>query len=114
MQIQNLVLFAALFAIGCGEKTDDERLDALQEACESIQVAAGEFTLQCGFDSVDFECESRRNLTEKHGCIDEAEALLGCIEGVGYDSLECDDERAGAGSACLDNEGVTWNSCVGI
>ena len=33
MTVNHLLLVASLFAVGCGEKSDEERLDDLEAAC---------------------------------------------------------------------------------
>ena len=33
MTVTHLLLVASLFALGCGEKSDEERLDDLEAAC---------------------------------------------------------------------------------
>ena len=43
MNVKHLVLFASLFALGCGEKSDEERLDDLETACGDLSRMAAEF-----------------------------------------------------------------------
>jgi hypothetical protein len=113
VQTRNLVLVASLFAFGCGEKSDDERLDDLVAGCESLNQAYNSLAATCeGLDPTAIDCEEIRNKTEENGCIDEAEASLGCMEDIGFESLECEDESLAMLATCSD-EGLAFNDCIG-
>ena len=60
VQIKNLVLIASFFAIGCGDKSDEDRLDDLVEACEAINAAHNELA-----DSCDALTRNPRNTTKQ-------------------------------------------------
>jgi len=110
VQIKNLALIASLFAIGCGDK---DRLDALMEECEAINVAYNEIADSCDtLTRTDIDCQERRDLTEEHGCLDEAEAALECLEGIGYDTLPCEESSLDALATCQ-ADGDAWTECVG-
>ena len=112
MTIRNLFLFASLFALGCGEKTDEERLDDLEEACNDYLESYSRLQAECGLPDPGFTCAEQRSLTEESGCIDEAEAALECGQDAGFDSLTCEDDLLGALSKC-EEPGTAWNECVG-
>ena len=113
MQIKNLALIASLFALGCGDKSDDERLDALVEGCESLNEAWNELADSCdGLDRTYIDCEEQRDLTEEHGCLDEAEAAMECLEGIGYETLPCDESSLRALENCT-ADGEAFNECTG-
>ena len=52
MTIRNLVLFASLFALACGEKTDEERLDDLEEACNEYIESYSRLQEECGLPTL--------------------------------------------------------------
>jgi hypothetical protein len=113
VQTRNLVLIASLFAFGCGEKSDDERLDDLVAGCESINQAYNTLAANCdGLEQETFDCQEMRDETEDNGCIEEAEASLGCMEDIGFASLECDEESLGMILTCAD-EGTAYTDCIG-
>ena len=113
MPIKTLALIASLFALGCGEKSDEERLDGLVAGCQSINDAYNNLAATCdALEPSYIDCEEERDKTEEHGCSDEAEASMACMEGIGYASLECNDEGLEAVTTCYD-EGMAYNSCVG-
>ena len=108
---QKLVLFASLFIIGCGEKSDEERIDDLLEQCQSMCDSTNALADKCGFTQVDCECADRAAKTEEFGCIDEAEAIFKCMDGIGLDSLTCSDDLLGALESCADTT-ATWHACA--
>ena len=113
MQIKNLALIASLFALGCGDKSDDERLDALVEGCESLNEAWNELADSCdGLDRTYIDCEEQVDLTEEHGCLDEAEASMECLEGIGYGTLSCDESSLDALASCY-ADSAAFNACIG-
>ena len=131
MQIHKITLIASLFAFGCGEKSDEdnddswsdggsadswsdaERLDALVEGCESLKEAWNELADSCdGFDRSYIDCEEQVDLTEEHGCLDEAEAALECLEGIGYDTLPCEESSLDALATCQ-ADSAAFNACIG-
>jgi hypothetical protein len=113
MPIKKLALIASFFALGCGEKSDEERLDDIVEACESLNQAFNELAATCdGLQPSIVDCEEERIKTEENGCIDEAEASIECLEGIGYDSLECNEESLVELASCAEI-GMAYNECIG-
>ena len=112
MSIHRFILFASLFAIGCG-KSDEERLDDLVTGCESLNDAYRQLADECDFPDIIIDCEDQRTIAEESGCIDEAEEALACSQRIGYESLECDDDLTGALDACAD-EAQAYSECAGL
>ena len=112
MNTQNLLLVASLFAFGCGEKSDEERLDDLGAACTEMNDGYNILAANCGFPAMDFACDERISQTEENGCIDQAEDALACSERIGYSDLECDE--ADAALILCEDEGTAWAKCVGM
>ena len=112
MTVKYLVLFASLFALGCGEKSDEERLDDLEAACADYLESYSRLQGECGLPDPGFTCAEQRKLTEESGCIDEAEAALECGQNADFDSLTCEDDLLAELSKC-EEPGTAWNECVG-
>ena len=113
MQIRNLVFVASLFAIGCG-KSEESRLDDLVEACEAYNESFNDLADSCeGLARTDFDCEEQRDLTEEHGCLEEAEAAVQCLEAIDFETLPCDESSLEALDSCT-ADGEAWNECVGL
>ena len=112
MTVKYLVLFGSLFALGCGEKTDEERLDDLEAACDDYLKSYSRLQEECGLPDPGFTCAEQRRRTEESGCIDEAEAALECGQNTDFDSLTCDDDLSAELSKC-EEPGTAWNECTG-
>ena len=115
MPSQKLILFASLFIIGCGEKSDEERLDDLTDQCLSLCDSYNGLADKCDLPPKpgDCGCAVQAALTEEFGCIDEAEVIIGCEDQVGYDSLTCDDDLEAELSACAADM-QAWTDCTSL
>ena len=117
MQIQKITLIAALFAIGCGEKSDEDKddkgLDSLVEACQDLREAYTTLEEQCGALNITLgDCQDLVDWTEAQGCVDEAQTAIECSESIGFASLYCND-IASALETCQ-TESNAWVECVGF
>ena len=112
MTVKHLLLFSSLFALGCGEKSDEERLDDLEAACADYLEGYSRLQEECNLPDPGFTCAEQRKLTEESGCIDEAEAALECGQNADFDSLTCEDDLLAELSKC-EEPGTAWNECVG-
>jgi hypothetical protein len=107
MSIHRFILFASLFAIGCG-KSDEERMDDLIAGCESLLESYRQLADECGLGDFIIDCQDLDS-----DCLDEAEASLECSQRIGYESLECNDDLEGALDACAD-EFTAYSACAGF
>ena len=115
MQIKALFLLAPLFAFGCGEKSDEERLDDIVERCHSFMSDYDKVTSECGFQNpINVDCDEGRKLIKENDCIDQTEAALDCADSEDYASLheQCDKVDA-ALEACAE-PAQAWIECMGL
>tara|TARA_B100000530_G_scaffold189533_1_gene120220 strand:+ start:103 stop:447 length:345 start_codon:yes stop_codon:yes gene_type:complete len=114
MQIKALFLLAPLFAFGCGEKSDEERLDDLVERCHSFMSDYNRVVSECGLtNDLNVDCDEGRELIKDNECIDQTEAALDCADSQDYASLQCDDDIDAALQACAE-PAFAWIECMGL
>lgn len=117
MQIQRLALIAALFAFGCGEKSDEDNddrgLDELVEACQGLREAYTTLEDKCGSLDINLgDCQEQIDWTEQQGCVDEAKTAIECSESIGFASLDCN--KVDSALKTCEAEGNAWAECVGF
>lgn len=111
MNVNHLVLLASLFAIGCG-KSEEDRLDHLEAACDQYLKSYYLLQEECGIPDPGFDCAEQRARVEETGCIDEAEAALECGQNSDLDSLTCEDDFEAELNKCAE-PAAALNDCVG-
>jgi hypothetical protein len=105
-----------LFVLGCGQKSDEDRLkDLCMSPCEAYVGYIERCSFELGVATEDYceeICSDQADDSVDMGCEDEYEAVNECSDSISWADAECSEEGMARKLIVCAEQGAAWMSCL--